>query len=666
MSYLTGATNAQSLNGILTITDGVITISEGTISGLEEIDLNDLQVADTATIQNLVVNNQIDMTLGQIKNVSAPTDDGDAVNKQFVDTNFLNKVITISQSVASRLTFNNATSSLALPIISFTNATTGINSGMYLRFWKNFARLPSTEIGGITFADNVNGILENAVQLTASISSVSTPVFDIKFNGALFNPLTIRNTQTILRNDDLYLLKKDGAQLFYYTSLNDFWAMSKSLNMTTNNITNVNSLTINNQIDMTDGKIINLAEPSLAQDASTKNYTDTHSNNGNYLLRNGTLPMTGNLQMGSFKITNLLDPSDLNDGANKYYVDTQSANTHYLLRNGTLAMTGNLSLASHNLTTTGDINCNEVTADGNINTTADMSCADFNSAGNQVIGGGSLNVLDVKSSAFFEANVLIETNKHLAFNSGTLSTTNGMLMNYDGGVGFLDVRGSEFRVRTASSGTPSNIRFKVNHTNTTVLNNFFCDADCTFGSDTATDEARFNCKATFPSGSDLRFNDGADIIYDSGAESIFSSGSITQFNYGSTLRFLNIQSFNVGSYINSARINLIRKTSDFTLNYLTNFENGVISDPNSSGLIITMPDTGGPSGASGLYWNRRHYIIKLKDGGQTKLRQNTTTISTKIDENTGDINYNTAWKTIQLVFDENFSGNGQIYIISDR
>ncbi len=52
------ATNAQSLNGIITLSDGVITISEGTISGLNEIDLVDLQVSDTATIENLIVNNK--------------------------------------------------------------------------------------------------------------------------------------------------------------------------------------------------------------------------------------------------------------------------------------------------------------------------------------------------------------------------------------------------------------------------------------------------------------------------------------------------------------------------------------------------------------------------------------------------------------------------------
>jgi hypothetical protein len=112
MSYLTGATNSQSLNGILSLTDGIITIENGTISGLEEIDLNDLQVADTATIENLVVNNQIDMTSGQITNLANGTNANDAVNKSqldlkadttYVDGNFLNKTTTTTQSIAAKL-----------------------------------------------------------------------------------------------------------------------------------------------------------------------------------------------------------------------------------------------------------------------------------------------------------------------------------------------------------------------------------------------------------------------------------------------------------------------------------------------------------------------------------------------------------------------------------
>jgi hypothetical protein len=52
-------------------------------------------------------------------------------------------------------------------------------------------------------------------------------------------------------------------------------------------------------------------------------------------------------------------------------------------------MTGDLSLDTYNLTTTGDINCNDITSDGNINTTANMSCVDFNSGGNQILGTNS-------------------------------------------------------------------------------------------------------------------------------------------------------------------------------------------------------------------------------------------------------------------------------------
>jgi hypothetical protein len=67
------ATNSQSLNGIIALSDGVITIEDGVISGLTELELTDLQVSDTATIQNLVVNNQIDMTSGRILNLAEPT-----------------------------------------------------------------------------------------------------------------------------------------------------------------------------------------------------------------------------------------------------------------------------------------------------------------------------------------------------------------------------------------------------------------------------------------------------------------------------------------------------------------------------------------------------------------------------------------------------------------
>jgi hypothetical protein len=85
MSYTSQPTNSQSLNGIITLTDGVVTIEDGVISGLTELELTDLQVSDTATIENLVVNNQINMTSGKITNLANGTNANDAVNKSQLD-----------------------------------------------------------------------------------------------------------------------------------------------------------------------------------------------------------------------------------------------------------------------------------------------------------------------------------------------------------------------------------------------------------------------------------------------------------------------------------------------------------------------------------------------------------------------------------------------------
>jgi hypothetical protein len=946
MSYTSQPTNSQSLNGIITLTDGVVTIEDGVISGLTELELTDLQVSDTATIENLVVNNQINMTSGKITNLANGTNANDAVNKSqldlkadttyvdtnflnkttattqivnsnlnmnttnkiinlangsnsndavnksqldlkadttyvdtnflnkttattqivnsnldmnttnkiinlangstsndavnksqldlkadttYVDTNFLNKTTGTTQIVASRLTFNNTTSGQSNPTIELTNAITGSNNGMYLQFFKNFNRLPNTEIGSIVFADKAvsSQLTKRAVQLTASIDNTTNPVLNITFDGGNFNPLTINNTETILRNNDFYIKNKTTLEnLLYYTSSNDFWGMSKSLNMTTNNITNVNNLTINTQIDMTDGKIINLANPTLAQDASTKYYTDNQSANTNYLKRDGSLAMTGGLNMGTTnKITNLANPTLAQDAATKYYTDNASVNTNYLKRDGSLAMLGAIDMNTSNkisnlaeptlaqdastkyYTDNASVNTNYLKRDGSlamtgalnmgtthkiINLAEPVSAQDAstkyytdNHSNNQnyLLRDGSLPMLgslDMGSNnitigttnhlAFYNSDlteesgvkmyfdrsagslgrflidmrgseiqirtdasseptservkinnsettinnnlicngnvtlgnnptgdtttinsvaafngtttlnddVLVSGTNKLSFNNNDLSSANanGMLMRHNGSVGFLDVRGNEFRIRTSSTGTPNTIRFKVNDENTSVINNFFVDGNTTLGNAIGNDTTTFNSKANFPSGSELKFNANSALIFQTGSSTTFASGSNTNFQDGANLTFssnslylseadiqyYNVQIFQPGSYIDGARINLISKTSDFGLDYLTNFENGCICNHTSGTLNITMPNTGG---ASGQYWRRRNYIIKVRET-TVKLKRNTTTISTKIDELTGDVTYTTDYKTINLVFDENYHENGQIWIISDR
>ena len=71
-------------------------------------------------------------------------------------------------------------------------------------------------------------------------------------------------------------------------------------------------------------KIINVADPTSAQDAASKNYVDTQD--ALQVTKTGD-SMSGALAMGSNKITSLADPTASNDAANKSYVDSNIAST---------------------------------------------------------------------------------------------------------------------------------------------------------------------------------------------------------------------------------------------------------------------------------------------------------------------------------------------------
>ena len=76
--------------------------------------------------------------------------------------------------------------------------------------------------------------------------------------------------------------------------------------------------TMSGELDMGSNKIVNVADPTAAQDAATKTYVDTAD--ALKVAKAGDT-MSGALAMGSNKITGLADPTASGDAATKGYVD---------------------------------------------------------------------------------------------------------------------------------------------------------------------------------------------------------------------------------------------------------------------------------------------------------------------------------------------------------
>jgi hypothetical protein len=305
MSYTSQPTNSQSLNGIISLTDGVVTIEGGTITGLDSINLVDLQVSDTATIENLVVNNQIDMTSGKITNLANGTNANDAVNKSqldlkadttYVDTNFLNKTTATTQIVNSNLNMNT------------TNKIINLANGSSSNDAVNKSQLDLK--ADTTYVDT------NFLNKTTATTQIVNSNLNMNTTNKIIN-LANGSTSNDAVNKSQLDLKADTT----YVDTN-------FLNKTT-----ATTQIVNSNLDMnTTNKIINLANGTNANDAVNKSQLDLKSDttylDTNFLNKTTATAqiVNSNLDMNTKRIYNLSNPTTQTDAVNLSYLSTNYFN----------------------------------------------------------------------------------------------------------------------------------------------------------------------------------------------------------------------------------------------------------------------------------------------------------------------------------------------------
>ena len=106
------------------------------------------------------------------------------------------------------------------------------------------------------------------------------------------------------------------------------------------------SISVTSDFNFGDNKITKVGNGSQSTDVVNKGYIDTalaaKPNVNQVILRNGSQDMIGNLNMSQKKIVNLADPTGINDATGKGYVDRLFLDS--LRLNGSSKMTGNLDM----------------------------------------------------------------------------------------------------------------------------------------------------------------------------------------------------------------------------------------------------------------------------------------------------------------------------------
>ena len=190
---------------------------------------------------------------------------------------------------------------------------------------------------------------------------IHTFFFDLNTNDGKIeaqNPIDMKNQQISGVKDPT--LHSDASNKFYVDSPLNFKADKTEL---ANYLKKDGSISVTSDFDFGNNKISNLAEGTGNSDAVTKHQLQTglstKPNTNQVVLRDGSQDMTGNLNMSQKKIVNLADPTGRNDATGKGYVDRLFLDA--LRLDGSSKMTGNLDMSLNKI-----INCGQPTGAGDV------------------------------------------------------------------------------------------------------------------------------------------------------------------------------------------------------------------------------------------------------------------------------------------------------------
>lgn len=387
MSYTSNQINSQSLNGIISLSDGVLNIEDGIISNIQQLKV----VGNSELDGDLIVDGKITCAY----NALLPSD---VVNKNYVDdalnnnsrflrvdgTNQMNANLNVGNKYIYNLLDPSGNQDASTKFYTDTAdnlrllKSGGIMTGILDLSGNRIIKLAT----GVDDTDCINKLqMVNADNLRLLKSGdTMTGILDLSANRIIKLATGIDDTDGI---NKLQMVNADNLRL-----LKSGDTMTGNLDMSGNNIININNLAsatssylhlligntifiqltpeqvifrapilINNiavggtGIYMAGTKIANLSNGTNPQDAINKQQMD---DGDNLRLLKGGDTMTGGLNMGGNIITNLPYPSsDTTDATNKNYVDTED--NKRLRLDGSSAMTGNINCNGNNITNIGSI-----------------------------------------------------------------------------------------------------------------------------------------------------------------------------------------------------------------------------------------------------------------------------------------------------------------------